>query len=392
MSRPAAFGPTANPRAYVPYAGAERALEALQRWAFESRRAALVLAAAPGMGKTLLLKLFAARTGERPRAVYVPNPDCDPDGLSRWALEALGRAARGDAGAALASAAREGGGLILLLDDAELLPAASASWLFELARASAGCVRIVLAVADDARGAAFAAALGADAELVALDTPMSRAEVDRYVRAELARAQAKRALRAYFDDPTRAALHARTGGVPALLQREAAAIVSRVELGHAARGAAWAAPPRPALWLALGFLAGFAAIHGFDAVRLGGGAQPAPVPVSAAPPAIAPAPAAAPPSSSAPAAVAAPEAQAAVAESAVPAAAAQASARARIVASVNADPWAEIEIDGRSAGETPLAEIPLSPGRHRFAARMPDGRVLEREVDIQASRRRVVFP
>jgi hypothetical protein len=76
----------------------------------------------------------------------------------------------------------------------------------------------------------------------------------------------------------------------------------------------------------------------------------------------------------------------------VPAAAAQASARARIVASVNADPWAEIEIDGRSAGETPLAEIPLSPGRHRFAARMPDGRVLEREVDIQASRRRVVFP
>ncbi len=58
---------------------------------------------------------------------------------------------------------------------------------------------------------------------------------------------------------------------------------------------------------------------------------------------------------------------------------------------VNATPWASIEVDGQSLGETPLAGIPLTPGTHRFRASFPGGRVVEREVRIDARHRRVVF-
>jgi hypothetical protein len=58
---------------------------------------------------------------------------------------------------------------------------------------------------------------------------------------------------------------------------------------------------------------------------------------------------------------------------------------------VNAIPWALVEIDGVDMGMTPRAGIPLLPGPHRFRARMPDGRVLERTVEIGPRNRHVVF-
>jgi hypothetical protein len=60
--------------------------------------------------------------------------------------------------------------------------------------------------------------------------------------------------------------------------------------------------------------------------------------------------------------------------------------------SVNADPWAEIELDGRPVGETPLGELPVSPGPHTLSARLPDGRVLERRIEVSAGDVYVVFP
>jgi hypothetical protein len=60
--------------------------------------------------------------------------------------------------------------------------------------------------------------------------------------------------------------------------------------------------------------------------------------------------------------------------------------------SFNADPWAHIEVDGAAVGETPIAALMLAPGSHRVVARMSDGRVLERTVEIDASNRRIVFP
>ncbi|MCX5737107.1 MAG: ATP-binding protein [Proteobacteria bacterium] len=90
MSEPTAFAPTANPGAYVPWRGSERALAGLERWAFDTKNATCALTGRAGMGKTLLLKLFAARARLRFRTAFVSYPDCDPDDLCRAAVHELG--------------------------------------------------------------------------------------------------------------------------------------------------------------------------------------------------------------------------------------------------------------------------------------------------------------
>jgi hypothetical protein len=69
-----------------------------------------------------------------------------------------------------------------------------------------------------------------------------------------------------------------------------------------------------------------------------------------------------------------------------------ASAPPPILVGVNATPWATIQVDGREVGITPLADLPLEPGEHRFRATLPDGRVVEREVLVTTLNRRVIFP
>ena len=39
--------------------------------------------------------------------------------------------------------------------------------------------------------------------------------------------------------------------------------------------------------------------------------------------------------------------------------------------SVNAVPWAQVSIDGNPAGDTPLANLPLSVGEHQITFRHP---------------------
>jgi type II secretory pathway predicted ATPase ExeA len=63
----------------------------------------------------------------------------------------------------------------------------------------------------------------------------------------------------------------------------------------------------------------------------------------------------------------------------------------RVPVNINATPWAAIEVDGEPLGETPLAGVALAAGPHTFRARMPDGRVVERVVEIDAENRFVVF-
>ncbi len=58
---------------------------------------------------------------------------------------------------------------------------------------------------------------------------------------------------------------------------------------------------------------------------------------------------------------------------------------------INATPWANVEVDGIDLGETPLANVPLFAGEHAFRVRMPDGRVIERTIEIDAERRFLSF-
>ena len=58
---------------------------------------------------------------------------------------------------------------------------------------------------------------------------------------------------------------------------------------------------------------------------------------------------------------------------------------------VNAAPWAEIHVDGRPVGETPIGELSIAPGAHVVTATLPDGRVLERNVEARNDDVYVVF-
>jgi len=59
---------------------------------------------------------------------------------------------------------------------------------------------------------------------------------------------------------------------------------------------------------------------------------------------------------------------------------------------VNAVPSAQIEIDGREVGRTPIVGLPVPPGERRFAARFADGRRVERTIRVEGSEVYVLFP
>ncbi len=64
---------------------------------------------------------------------------------------------------------------------------------------------------------------------------------------------------------------------------------------------------------------------------------------------------------------------------------------ALVAVSINATPWAIVQVDGRELGETPLAGVRLAPGPHVFTARMPDGSTREQRIEIGPGRDTVVF-
>jgi hypothetical protein len=427
MSSPQAFPPTANPAGYVASAGSEQALADLERWALASRRPICVLRGPPGMGKTLLLKLFAARMLHAFETAFVPHPDCDPDGLCRAVLAALGAPPAEDPRAGLAAALKArrplGARLLIAIDEADFLPRETATWLVDLAGSSGGAVRALLAMTDGTERAGPVAVLGVESETVRLDAAMSRQELEVYVHGELERAGVDRAISARFDPSALAELYARSGGVPGALRREATGMLFRAELARGAPALARALPqdaragppevelqlperaalagaPGPAaerpprrtghfVAAGLGVAAGLALAWGLAGSRGGAPATPAPPAVDAA-------------SLSAPRdssttpqfdVAAAPHAAALAAPPRVAEPpSAPPPAVAPVFVHVNASPWAEIELDGQPVGETPIARLAVVPGRHRLAARMPDGRVLARDVNIRESGTRIVFP
>jgi type II secretory pathway predicted ATPase ExeA len=185
------FGVTSDPAFYVPRLGTEAALTAL-REGFAAGRRISVLTGPPGLGKTMVLHVLARDlTSARPR--FLPYSALSPDELAHLVLGDRERTAGEPALDALARLARKESErpLVLLIDDAGALPAETSRALRDLADQLAGALRVVAAIADEARQGASVAALGDGVHHVRLKQPMLAREVGTYVRRRLELAGAK---------------------------------------------------------------------------------------------------------------------------------------------------------------------------------------------------------
>jgi type II secretory pathway predicted ATPase ExeA len=477
------FGLAATPSAYVPRASSERALQAIDRALRDGRFPAIL--GPPGLGKTLLLQRTAARVEHRTHPVYVPFCALSLPELCAVVLGFEEVPPTEDPLGTLDDIARQlvdrELGLMLLIDDASMMPLDTAKDLAEWVHSANGAVELVFASTRTQEVRDVLGAFGSRIEEIELSQPMTEAETRDYVERRLAFASAPAALREAFDASTIAELHAASGGIPRSVNVAAQAIVREVApeespelpeetatpptFERSAAPAAGSPPPhaappehpaaRPPQVIVPGphleklFEEQFETTAPEVIVPEGAppplATTPRPAPPTITQPApqtpeprSEPAPAPAAPASgaaervaaippdasvwqelwargmalmdgvsrrpvaaastwvgavvlgliygwaSAPDRVEGPVGQPAVTSSAVSEVATQ-----RV--GVNAYPWALIEIDGTEVGETPIAGIELSEGAHTFRAYMPDGKVREKVVIIDAFNHTVSF-
>ena len=249
------FGVTCDPRLYVARLGSEAALAALLEGFAHGRRVS-VLSGPPGLGKTMVLHVLAARLAPA-RCLHLPYAALGIEEFAHWALALLGEDANPErATIALAAAAlREPNApLVLLVDDASALPAPTARALRELIDALGGALRIVAAVVDDSRANAAIAALGENVLNVRLRHALTAREVHDYVRGRIACAGASDE-GARLGDAQIEWLAAESAGVPRVVNTLAASLLrepdaaQRSASAHTERGAdaseISAAPKKP---------------------------------------------------------------------------------------------------------------------------------------------------
>lgn len=140
-----------------------------------------------GSGRTSALRAIEAAPPPGFRAVYVPVPTLDLVGIACWCLDCLALGARAEPVAALRDFAKRQP-LLLLLDDAERMPPATAESLASLARESAGAITLIGAGETSSRSCDSIAALGVPELTVALDASSAARVEDaaRAVRGQLA--------------------------------------------------------------------------------------------------------------------------------------------------------------------------------------------------------------
>jgi hypothetical protein len=360
--RRSSFASANHPGEDVAPPALEAALVDLERALCRDRSHALVVVP-PGPGGPLLLPALRERLAGSLPVVHVTDPTVHEDAICARILSGLRRERSPDSEARLLSLvhelARGDSALVLLVGDAGSMPAQTLGRLGRLATASRSGLRLVLAVAIDAGSgddaiAEVVRALGIGVQKVVLHTRVGRAEAGAF-----APALPERGI-----TPLATARASAAPGPDASAEKRGQRSRSRMATiriakprGYPAHAARWPLAATAALGIALALL---------------GGQLPS---ASLAPREAAPAPARV-------------AERIEPARSGVPAAPPVRS----IPVSLNAWPWARIEVDGRGVGITPLADLPMAPGPHRFRAYLADGRVIDRTLRIDAQSDHISFP
>ncbi len=346
---------------------AKTALAELER-AICHDRSHVVFTASPGAEKTRVLRALVERLACRLRVVRLAPAGLRPEETCARVLRGLGHdPGPNDEGRLLGlvqQLASQDSALVLLIRDADALPPEALGYLGRLAAAARPGLRLALTLSIDGRSkggsiATLIAALGVGAQKIALDLPAERNAAGAVARLVPAAVQRP--------PPTAAS---RTRDSRPRLPQDSAARAMRwtqaltVTLGLllallAARQTTFRAEPEPSRVAETGAAARSAgpvteANAEKDAAAPGAPVQPAPTVAKTQP----------------------------IVEGAV----------RSIRVSLNARPWARIEIDGRDVGITPLADLAVSPGLHRFRAHLPDGRVVERDLRVDRYRDHISFP
>jgi type II secretory pathway predicted ATPase ExeA len=243
------FELTADAAAYIPREATESALARLED-GFRRGRRVQVLSGPPGLGKTLLAHVLAARLAAAFRSVYLPYASLGWTDLCTWILGLLGEPPGSFPDRELLGSARRsalaGRPLLLLIDEASGIPPETANALAELVDEADGALRLLLVPLDDARAGRVLATLARGVEELRLSAPLSIDETERYVRTRLVRAGVPVDVQRRFDAATIARLQRTTGGNVRRLHHLAAEI---------ARGN-WAALPGNEALEALGTVPG----------------------------------------------------------------------------------------------------------------------------------------
>lgn len=180
-----AFGETANPDEYIPRPACEAVLRELEHAVFEQEEPAALIAP-PGMGKSLLLRVFAQRCEHQLDVVELAYGAMPFEDLCEWTLRLLGEEVGADPREDFGRRLKERN-LLLAIDDASSLPHETTSELAELVRMSSPRLRVVLVAADGFAASRMLAAFGEPCHPVRLMEPMDEAETRSYLARRLDR-------------------------------------------------------------------------------------------------------------------------------------------------------------------------------------------------------------
>lgn len=180
-----AFGETANPDEYVARSACEDALRGLERSIFEQGEPAALIAP-PGMGKSLLLRVFARRTADRADSIELAGRAMSFEELCEWTLRLFGEPV-GDLPSADLERVLASRDLLVTIDDASSLPVDTARALGAFAKRVAPRLHIAFAASDGYAASRMLAAFGEPVNQLRLSQPMNADEIFRYMAERLKR-------------------------------------------------------------------------------------------------------------------------------------------------------------------------------------------------------------